>query len=256
MNAHELPGGIRRDTLSGDYIIYQPQQGQRYTTDDMLVAWLTVRTMRDLQMRPGRFLDLGSGLCSVPMIVLWAFQDLQGLGIEKSLKRLTLGRKSLSANSLDGRFRLILADLRDMPVAAVYPLVTSSPPYYEFHEGPVSPDRDKARVRFELHGSIDDYFRAAHDHLEEGGCFTTVYPCQYEHRAYGAAESKGFTLERRVQVIPRATKPPLISLYAFVKGPGGRGASETLTIRNEDQSFTVEYNEARKEIGFREKEGG
>ena len=34
------------DRLSGDYVIYQPVQGQRYTTDDMLVAWLAVRELR------------------------------------------------------------------------------------------------------------------------------------------------------------------------------------------------------------------
>ena len=32
--------GARIDTLSGNYIIYQPEKGQRYSTDDMLVAWL------------------------------------------------------------------------------------------------------------------------------------------------------------------------------------------------------------------------
>jgi tRNA1(Val) A37 N6-methylase TrmN6 len=56
------------DRLSGDYVIYQPVQGQRYSTDDMLVAWLAVRELREGQKAVSSFLDLGCGLCAVPMI--------------------------------------------------------------------------------------------------------------------------------------------------------------------------------------------
>ena len=52
------------DRLSGDYIIHQPVEGQRYTTDDMLVAWLAVRELQADQSGKSTFLDLGCGLCS------------------------------------------------------------------------------------------------------------------------------------------------------------------------------------------------
>jgi hypothetical protein len=32
----------RIDTLSGDFKIYQPDVGQRYSTDDMLTAWMAI----------------------------------------------------------------------------------------------------------------------------------------------------------------------------------------------------------------------
>ncbi len=104
--------GMRVDRLSGDYVIYQPQEGQRYTTDDMLVAWLAVREVKASSVVPVSFLDLGSGLCSVPMIVLWSFANINGFGIEISPDRRRLGTLSLEKNGLTERFKLMPGDAR------------------------------------------------------------------------------------------------------------------------------------------------
>ncbi len=175
--------GMRVDKLCGDYVICQPQEGQRYTTDDMLVAWLAVREVKARSVVPVSFLDLGSGLCSVPMIILWSFPHSSGFGVEISPERCRLGVLSLAKNGLTERFQLMPGDLRGLSLAERFSLVTSSPPYYQESEGPVSPNADKAGVRFELNGSIEDYCRTAAGHLEQGGIFATVYPFQYRLRA-------------------------------------------------------------------------
>ncbi len=105
--------------------------------------------------------------------------------------------------------------MRDLVLNQRFRLVTSSPPYYQESEGPVSPNADKAGVRFELHGSIEDYCRTAAEHLEPGGIFTTVYPFQYRLRVLHAARGCGLSLEREVRVIPREGKPPLLSLFVL-----------------------------------------
>ena len=251
----EPPAGARIDTLSGNFIIFQPENGQRYTTDDMLVAWLSVRTLKKFLPHSTCFLDLGSGLCSVPMILLWALPDLKGTGIELRGQRLCLGAKSCAANGLTPRFGLIRGDIRQVRLKKKFPAATSSPPYYEKHEGPISSNSDKASVRFELQGTIEDYFNAAAAHLEAGGFFTTVYPYHYMTRVFRAAKKNDFHLERRIDVIPRQTKPALLSLFAFRKGIQGSSSTETLTVRNEDQSFTEAYREVRKELGFPDRTG-
>ncbi len=245
----------RIDTLSGDYIIFQPEAGQRYTTDDMLIAWLSVRTVKQNRLVVQRFLDLGSGLCSVPMIILWAFPLMQGTGIELNKQRLGLGRKSLITNGLTNRFNLVCADIRNIPLKKRFPLITSSPPYYETKEGPVSPNRDKAAVRFELNGNIEHYFQCASEHVVDGGFFATVYPCRYAARVVEAAQKFSFYLDRRVDVIPRFAKPELISLYCFRKARPGRKIAERLILRNRDYSFTTPYRQIRNELGFPEPKG-
>lgn len=248
-----LPEDARVDRLSGDYIIYQPVRGQRYSTDDMLAAWIAVREMRCRGAAPACFLDLGSGLCSVPMILLWALPGLSGTGIELSPQRCALGRASLERNGLAGRFRLLQGDLRGLALETRFELITSSPPYYQRREGPLSPNRDKAGVRFELRGSIEDYCRAAAKHLARGGLFVTVYPCRHRGRALGAAQACGLGCEREVQVVPRQGKPPLVSLFVFSGRAPHAPARETLAVRGEDQLFTDAFRRVRREVGFPDK---
>jgi len=248
-----IPPGARQDRLSGSFIIFQPEHGQRYTTDDLLVAWLAVLTVQETDAVISNFLDLGSGLCSVPMMLLWACPRLRGLGIESVGQRLFLGEQSLAANNLLSRFSLIQGDLRHIRLRRRFPLVTSSPPYYEAGEGPLSPDRDRASVRFELQGGIEDYFHAAADHLAAGGFFTTVYPRQYAGRVFSAARKFDFHLERQIDIVPRLTKPPLITLFSFRRAAPARSIVTSLTVRGMNQSFTDAFKKIRKEMGFPEK---
>jgi tRNA1(Val) A37 N6-methylase TrmN6 len=246
----EIPNGAQIDRLCGGFVIYQPQHGQRYTTDDMLVAWLAVREVRERTMAPAEFLDLGSGLCSVPMIVLWAFPAVRGTGVEINPERRRLGLLSLAKNGLAERFTVMPGDLREVRLGRRFSLITSSPPYYQVSEGPVSPNADKAGVRFELNGSIEDYCRAAADHLDQGGIFTTVYPFQYRLRLHNAARGCGLSVEREVRVIPREGKPPLLSLFVLSLRQQNAVAQEELVIRGLDHLFTQAFRRIRQEVGF------
>ena len=245
---------MRTDRLSGDFIIYQPVEGQRYSTDDMLVAWLAVRELRKHPANIQSFLDLGCGLCAVPMIILWGCRDLNGIGIEHAEERLDCARQSLVANQLEHRFQLINADLRDLRLTRRFDFITSSPPYYEFREGPVSPDPDRARVRFETQGSSEDYFQAAAAHAESQARFITVYPTQYKQRAIAAAHANGFSIRRSIDIIPREGKAALFTLFTCVNKAGEALSVEELIVRGRDQLFTPEFRAVRRMLGFRDKE--
>lgn len=241
---------IRCDTLSGDFKIFQPENGQRYSTDDLLTAWFAVKCVSDNP--PARFLDLGSGLASVPMIVLWKFPNLSGTGIEIRPNRYELAERSLETNGLTGRFHIIHGDLRELALDERFDLVTSTPPYYQNTEGPLSGNDDKAAARFELNGNIDDYFKAAAKHLSRNGVFITVYPYTYNKRVYDAAQNCGMFINSRVDFIPKAGKPPLISIFSASFSDKG-SVTETLTMRDEAGNHTAEYNAARILCGFKPK---
>ncbi len=255
MTELKIPKATRIDTLSGDFIIVQPSKGQRYTTDDMLVAWLSIRQIKSTCIGHCCFLDLGSGLCSIPLIVLKLLPFMNGVGIEKDMPRLLLGKISIALNRVTQRFKIINGDVRNVFLKKTFSVVTSSPPYYKKEEGVLSPRGERAIVRFELNGRIADYFRSAEKHLEEGGSFITVYPFRYEKRILEAKKDTGLCIDRKVDVIPIEGKPPLISLYVFLKEKQGRNLKQTLMIRNRDRTFTEQYKEIRKEIGFPEPKG-
>ena len=241
------------DRLSGNYVIYQPVEGQRYSTDDMLVAWLAVRELQADQSDISSFLDLGCGLCSVSMIVLWCCKNLHGFGIEYAAERLDCARQSLVANQLENRFQLINADLHDLRLNKRFACITSSPPYYEYREGPVSPDPDRARVRFETQGNIEDYFQCATEHAAPGARFITVYPTAYKQRVNKAAYASGFTIQRSVDIIPREGKAALFTLFTCVNGASKSQSHEKLTVRGQDHLFTPEFRAVRRILGFRDK---
>ena len=240
----------RIDTLSGNFIIYQPQSGQRYSTDDMLTAWMAINSVG--KGAASRFLDLGSGLCSVPMIMLWKFPELSGVGIELRDNRRELGLRSLEANGLKKRFELFAGDLRDLRLDEEFQLITSTPPYYTEKEGPLSPHNDKSAARFELNGSIEDYFNTAARHLAETGIFITVYPYLYRDRVYEAAEKFKMSIKSRVDIIPRIGKPSLISVYSIGYVCQEERVS-TLSVRDKKGNYTKEYNQARLLCGFKVK---
>lgn len=240
----------RCDTLSGDFKIFQPENGQRYSTDDLLTAWLAIKTVS--ANPPARFLDLGSGLASVPMIVLWKFPDLSGIGIEIRPNRYELAEKSLEINGLTQRFSILHGDLRELDLDEKFDLVTSTPPYYQSSEGPLSENDDKAAARFELNGSIDDYFKTAAKHLSKNGVFITVYPYTYNKRVYDAAKNCGMFINSRVDFIPKAGKPALISIFS-ASFSEKEVITETLTMRGEAGNHTAEYNDARILCGFKPK---
>lgn len=237
----------RIDTLSGDFVIYQPDSGQRYSTDDMLTAWMAI--ICNEENPPSRFLDLGSGLCSVSMIILWKFSEISGVGIELRESRRELGLKSLDANGLFNRFKLLSGDLRDLELNEKFPLITSTPPYYTEKEGPVSADDDKSAARFELNGNIEDYFETANRHLSEKGMFITVYPYLYKERVYESARKFKMFVNKRVDMIPRSGKQPLISMCSISYVDDAETVS-TITVRDKAGKYTDEYNQARIICGF------
>ncbi len=246
---------MRTDRISGGLVICQPEQGQRYTTDDVLVAWLAVRELREYPVAVPAFLDLGCGLCAVSMIILWCCPGLGGIGIEVAEQRLACARLSLGANQLDSRFKLINADVRTLSLKKRFSFITSSPPYYEFREGPLSPDPDRARVRFETKGCIEDYFQAAAAHADAQARFITAYPTRYKERVNAAAAATGFSLRRGIDIIPRAGKPALFTLFTCIRAAAGTPREEQLTVRGSDQLFTPEFRAVRRMLGFRDKAG-
>jgi len=212
-----------------------------------------VRELQTGQFKVSSFLDLGCGLCSISMIVLWCCKNLQGIGVEYAASRLAFARQSLAANQLENRFQLINADLRDLRLKSHFDFITSSPPYYEYREGPLSPDPDRARVRFETQGSIESYFQTAAAHAAPKARFITVYPAPYKQRVNEAAGANGFNIQRCIDIIPREGKAALFTLFNCINGPVAGTACENLTVRGQDQLFTPEFRAVRSMLGFPDK---
>lgn len=252
-----LEADERIDTLSNDFIIMQPDgHGYRYSTDDMLVAWFALRLLRNNPV--DRFIDLGSGLGSVPMILLACMPQLCGVGVEILEEKVSLCNRSLISNRMDKRFALSHGDLRDFIPPESFekvPFISSSPPYFPEDGGVVPDDRMRAVSMFELHGNIGDYIRFAAEHLGENGLFVTVYPTQFIDKIEMYAQQYHIEFVGKTAVFLSEKKKSVITLVAL-----GRAAArefvadipDSLIVRNSAGEYTQEYIEARKVCGFTE----
>jgi tRNA1Val (adenine37-N6)-methyltransferase len=279
----ELGEPVTCDRLTRDFVMFQRRRGHRHSTDDLLTAWYAVEAISRLPTTPVshlRLLDLGSGIGSIGLAVLWcATRDAgpppplplsrasweRGPGGEGFRALLTaieaqelsfrLLRENIAANRAQTSVLAIHGDLRDASLLDAherYDLVTGSPPYFDVKAGIVSQDSQRAHARFELRGDVRDYASAAARRLAPSGRFVLCFPTVQRRRAEEACEAAGLVLERTRDVIPKRGLPPLFSLfvYALTRQVDGGTKEEPFVVREENGEHTEALKEAQRVFGL------
>ena len=235
------------DLLAGDWRIVQLRRGHRFTTDDLLTAWLAWQVRPDAR----RLLDIGAGIGSVGLLTLWKMApDAHLTMVEVQALSHGLARKTLAINGLESRVTARNGDLRDpamVPDGEIYDLITGSPPYIPPGKGIMSSHPQRAAARIELHGDVYDYCRTAARALAPDGWFCFVHAAA-DPRPERAIAAAGLTLRRRVDVYFRSTQPPTIALFAASWG-GEREDGPPVVVRDAEGAFTPEVLALRREMG-------
>ena len=240
---------VTLDGLTGGWFIFQRARGHRHSVDDVLTAAYA------LEISPvvTRHLDLGAGIGTVGLLVLWGMGERASLtAIEAQAVSHRLLLANIAENQLADRVQPLLGDLRDLAAGERFPLITGSPPYFPSSAGIVPQDSQKAHARFELRGDVSDYARAAKRHLAEGGWFVFCFPTPQKARALAAVTQAGLVVARLRDVIPRVGLPPLFSLFAC------RHAAEAsecvvdgaMLVRTEDGALSDSMQRVRRGFGF------
>jgi tRNA1Val (adenine37-N6)-methyltransferase len=240
---------VTLDGLTGGWFIFQRAKGHRHSVDDVLTAAFAL----EISPRVERHLDLGAGIGTVGLLVLW------GMGVKASLTAIEaqgvshrLLLSNVRSNDLSSRVLTELADLRDSSASQRFPLITGSPPYFPVSAGIVPQDSQKAHARFELRGDVRDYARAAQRQLTPDGHFVFCFPTAQKQRALSAVRAADLRVTRQRDVIPRAGAAPLFSLFAC-RHP--ERAPDCLSdvpfiVRGEDGTLTPAMQAVRRGFGF------
>lgn len=235
------------DRLAGSWHIHQLKRGHRFSTDDVVTAWLAVDSAPDAT----KTLDLGAGIGSVGLMALYnlpAEAHLTMVEAQEVSHRLAL--RTVALNEIEVRVRAIHADIRDetsIPEPGTYQLVTGSPPYIPPGSGIVSQHSQRAHARFELRGDVFDYCLAAARALAPGGTFCFCHAAGDE-RPERAIEAAGLALRRRFDVRFRAAREPTIALFEAGLERNGTPGLRTLTVRDADGEWTEEYRRIRDRL--------
>ena len=252
-----LPGGVSPgeeetlDRLAGGWRILQLRRGHRFSTDDLLCAWVGAWA------QPGalRLLDLGAGIGSVGLLCLWRMEPQARL-VMVEVQRISheLALRTVALNGLQERVQARLGDLRDssmVPERGTYDLVTCSPPYIPKGRGVISPVPQRAGARVELRGDVFDYLVAARRALAPGGRIALVFAAA-DPRPGSAIEQVGLVLCRRQPVRFRAGRSDALALYVCAHpddGPVQTRCDPVLVLRDEQGRWTERYRQIRRETG-------
>lgn len=261
--------------LSGDFRIFQRKRGHRWSLDDFVVALVALEEAEHGPAgRPGaRALDLGCGVGSVLLMLAWGLPHATLVGVEAQPESLALARRSVRYDGVDDRVELVAHDLRDVhalrdpagrPVVppAAFHLVTGTPPYFPVGEATRPGDGQRDGALMETRGGVEAYLEAAARFVATDGVVVVVASTQGPpERALRAAEAAGLRVDRRVRVVPKEGKPPLLDVVAarLPGAPARDGATghrdETFRARLADGALPPEMHAARARLGFPPKPG-
>jgi tRNA1Val (adenine37-N6)-methyltransferase len=245
----EFGESITLDGLTGEWFIFQRARGHRHSVDDVLTAAYAL----EVSPRVPHHLDLGTGIGTVGLLVLWGMgADARLTAIEAQPVSHRLLLANIAENRLTDSVQPLLGDLRELDSSQKFPLITGSPPYFPTSAGIVPQDSQKAHARFELRGDVSDYARAAKRHLAAEGWFVFCFPTPQKARALAAVAGAGLSVARLRDVIPRVGLPPLFSLFACRQAaePGPSVIDTPLVVRNADGQLSTSMQQVRRGFGF------
>jgi tRNA1(Val) A37 N6-methylase TrmN6 len=208
---------LTEDHLTVEWKILQRKHGHRHSTDDLLTAWFAAeKTAPDRKT----LLDLGAGIGTVGLLLLWRSPDARLTCIEAQEVSFGLLAKNIERNGLGDRVRAIHGDLRHVRLEReTFDVVTGSPPYFDPKDGIVSADSQRAHARFELRGDVRDYCAAAYAALAPGGRFVFCFPTNQRARAEKAVAEAELAVVTSRDVIPRRGGAPHFSLFSCRRRP-------------------------------------
>jgi tRNA1(Val) A37 N6-methylase TrmN6 len=240
--------------LSGDWRILQRIEGHRWSLDDLVTAWAAADEMRNRP--PRRVLDIGCGIGTVLLMMAWRFPEAQLLGVEAQDVSVDLARRSIAWNGAEHRCAVRPGDLRDPAVlreGRVFDLVTGTPPYL-----PPGTAMESNRIQvdpchIERRGGVEEYCRAAARVLAPAGRFVVCAGAAQGARVRDAASGVGLAVTRSLQVIPRAGKAALFSVYVMRNEAENFKAERTeppLVVRDGTGKRTKAFVAVRRDMGM------
>jgi tRNA1(Val) A37 N6-methylase TrmN6 len=151
--------------------IYQSKHGQSITSD---TTFITEKILQKCSPAKIRVLELGSGNGIISLMLAHYRPEWQITGIEIQAKLVKLS--CANAKLAEANVTFLEADLKSFRAVEKFDLIISNPPYFAKTEGKISPIRERAISRHEIHCSMSDIFQCLKRNLEATGKAFLMYP--------------------------------------------------------------------------------
>jgi len=223
-------GALTDDLLTRDVRVYQRAKGHRFSSDDVATAYVAFTACPKAR----RVLDLGCGLGSVLLHLAWKLPEAQLSGVEAQAMSFELLKRNVARSGFAARVRIHHGDLRDTALlsglGSGFELVTGTPPYFPPEAALDAEDEQRAYARIEYRGGVEAYIAAGARLLAPTGVLVLCGDARVGDRTTAAAGASGLSIQARCDVIARAGRSPLFSVWTL-----GREAApfalSSLTLR-------------------------
>jgi tRNA1Val (adenine37-N6)-methyltransferase len=245
-------GPLTDDLLTPSVRVYQRRKGHRFSSDDVVTAYVAHATRPDAE----RVLDLGCGLGSVLLLLAWSLPSAELAGIEAQAMSFALLERNVARSGFAARVQILHGDLRDptLPerVRAPFDLITGTPPYFPATAALDAEDEQRAFARIEYRGGVEAYIVAARPLLSPTGSLVVCGDARSTERTTSAARAVGLYVRARTDVVARAGLLPLFSVWTlgFAQDPL---AVTILTLREADGAPGPDAARLREFCGFEAK---
>lgn len=243
-------GDLTFDRLTRDVSIFQRAKGHRFSSDDIVTAYVAARLC---PTPPERILDLGCGIGSVLLHLAWTFPDAALVGIEAQAVSFELLQRNVARNDLASRVTVHHGDLRDPESIAKlgrgFDLITGTPPYFPATAAIDATDEQRAYARIEYRGGIDAYIATAGALLGVNGVISVCGDTRTQARVDEAAGQATLHCVDICRIVSKEGEAPLFSVWSFARHP--RPCHEhTMTLRTSSGETTPDARALRTFSGL------
>jgi tRNA1(Val) A37 N6-methylase TrmN6 len=242
-------GPLTDDFLTRDVRVWQRARGHRFSSDDVATAYVACGARPEAR----RVLDLGCGLGSVLLHLAWKLPEAQVSGIEAQAASFELLQRNVARSGFAERVSVIHGDLRDAGLLSTlgreFELITGTPPYFPAEAALDAEDEQRAYARIEYRGGVEAYIGAAAPLLAPGGALVLCGDARVGARITLAAQASGLVIHARCDVVARAGRPPLFSVWTLGRESASCSLS-SLTLRGQQGETAPDANLLREFSGM------
>lgn len=222
-----------------DIQLYQSRNGYRFSVDALLLySFVNVP-------RTKKIADLGAGSGILGLLLARKYPGAHVSLFELQERLATLAKRNITLNSLEGRVKLIEADIREMrPCSSpmgCFDIAVSNPPFRKPKTGLISPEEERAIARHELRLTLPELIRTGEHLLCAKGRFFLIYHPERLTELAGSLKERGMEVKRLRFVHSHVWSVAKMMLVEAVKGgKGGVKVERPLYIYNEHGGHSEE----------------
>jgi tRNA threonylcarbamoyl adenosine modification protein (Sua5/YciO/YrdC/YwlC family) len=226
-----------QDLMHGPLRIIQKLTGFRYSIDPLLLAAF-------VEFDPGdRIIDLGSGSGVIPLILAGqGAHDVAGIEYQRDLA--DMSRRSILANALEDRARIVYEDVcraGDVFEKGSFDIAVSNPPYFPVGTGHISPDETRAASRHEVGLTLGELIDGMKYLVREGGKIYLIHLASRQEELTTLLREAEIGACKIRRVLPKEkVEAKFLLVSGIVGSPGKTTHLPPLVVHQNDGDYTPE----------------